>query len=114
MRILVPRQSGETGGIGGNLLVPDEGPVQTRSAATRHQIGDRVVDRIVFAAIVGPMIALEINRLRSLMQNDAALRILRRLRGGVVIGLLMGGNAAKILLDDGHGLGGFDVTNNSD
>src|SRR6202044_763591 len=77
MGVLVAGQSTKTRRIGSNFLVAYQCSIETRSASVRHQVGDCVVDGVIAAAVVGPVIALEIEWLRHVLQNDPPLGILR-------------------------------------
>ncbi len=79
VRVLVAGQTGETGGRRGDFLVAYQRAIQPRSAAFGHEVGNRVVDCVIGVAVVGPVIALEIEGLRLFMKHDPALGILRRL-----------------------------------
>ena len=85
VRVFVSRQPGKACGVGSDFLIAHQRPVQARSAPVRHQVGDRVIHRIIRAAVVGPVVALKIDRLRHVVQHHAALRILRWLGGGALV-----------------------------
>ncbi len=59
------------------------------------------------------MIALEVIGLRLVGQLDDALGVLRRFDRSLVDRLGSGGNASEILLEDGNGFCGIDVTDNT-
>ncbi len=75
---------------------------------------DGVVDRIVRVAVVGAMVALDVEGLRGLSDRDEFFSDLRGLDRGHGFGLGAGGNRRKIFLEDGHGVGGFEVADDGD
>ena len=105
-RVLVAGEGAETLGLGGDLLLLDQAAIEARDAAVRHDVADGVVDRIVGIAIVGPMIALNIEGLRLVANDDGLLSKLLRLDGGHLFRLGAAGNAAEVFFQHGHrGLG---------
>ena len=85
MGILNGGPTSEAGRGRGDLFVADEGAVEARSAAFGQQVGDGVEDCVVFTAIVGPVVALDVKRLGSVDQDDPPLGVLGRLGGGDLI-----------------------------
>ena len=78
------------------------------------KIGDSVEDGVVLAAIVRTMVALDVNRLRTIFEHNFAFGILRRLEGRSFVGLRTRGQTAEVFLEDGHGLGGRHSTGDRD
>ncbi len=62
--ILVAGIRAEALGYGGNLLVADQAAIEARDAAVGEDVADGVVDRIVGIAVVGAVIALDVDGLR--------------------------------------------------
>ena len=79
-RILGSGQPGKTSGEGSDLLVAHHGAVETGSAARGDQIGNHIVDGIVRIFIAGPVVSLDIDRLRLVVHGDHAFRDLLRFR----------------------------------
>ncbi len=77
--IFLARESAEARGFGGDFLVAHQAAIENRGAAVRHDVADRVIHRIVLIQIIGPMIALDVERLRRFFQRDRLFRLLRRL-----------------------------------
>ena len=111
VRVLVAGKPAEPARRRRNLLIAHQRPVKARSAAIGHDIGDGVVNRIVFTHVVGAMIALKINRLRGIAKNNFAHRVLRRLGGCQVERFWLAGQASEIFLNNRHSLGRFNVAN---
>src|ERR1035437_8269668 len=79
--VLYSRKAGESGREGGYLFVALHRAEQARGAAIRQNVADRVIHRVVRRQITWPVVALQIERLRRIVQCDLAHRILRRLVG---------------------------------
>src|SRR5579864_435950 len=100
MRILNARISTKALREGSDPLVPHQRAVQSRGAAFREKVGNGIENSVVRAAVVGPVVALDVNRLRHVLQHDAALGVLRRLRSGGLVGIRTGGQPSEIFLKD--------------
>src|SRR5947207_11064840 len=74
--ILYSRKSRAPLSLRGNLFVPHQRAVEPRGTPFRKQVRQCVVNGIILVAIIGRMIALEIDGLRVLVQNDTAHGIL--------------------------------------
>src|SRR5208337_2883388 len=94
VRILGARQSAEPGRERSNLFIAHERAVETRGTALRHEIGDGVVHRVVLSPVVGPVVALEIERLRFFPEYNLAFGVLWRLGSSGLVGLMARGQTA--------------------
>src|SRR5437870_13384754 len=70
VRVLVAGKTAEASRRCRDLFITYQRPVEARGAAVGHDIGDGVVNRVIFAHIVGAMIALEINGLRGIRSEE--------------------------------------------
>src|SRR5207245_11092667 len=81
--------------------------VEPRGAPVRHEIGNCVIHSIIFAEIIGSMVALKIQRLSDLAQHHAPFRILWWLSGSSLVRFFVRRNAAKVFFYNRYCLGGF-------
>src|SRR3984885_809350 len=112
-RKFVSRKAAEALGLGSDALIAHEGAIEPRGAAVRKDVSDGVVDRVVGVSIVGAMIALDVERLRSFADGDEFFGNLRRLNRGHWLRLGAGGGLREVTCEDGHRLSGLHVTDNS-
>src|SRR6202041_2355323 len=112
-RKFVSRKAAEALGLGSDALIAHEGAIEPRGAAVRKDVSDGVVDRVVGVSIVGAMIALDVERLCSFANGNEFFGDLRRLNGGHRLGLGASGDLREVAFEDGHRLGRFYVSDNS-
>ncbi len=112
--ILVAGESAEAFGGGGDLLVADERAVEAGGAAVGEDVGDGVVDGVIGIAVVGAMVALDVEGLGGFADDDGFFGELARLDGRHGLRLGAGGDLREVTLEDGHGLAGFDVADDRD
>src|SRR5207302_9355404 len=72
VRVLVARKTAQATRRCRDLFITYERPVEARGAAVGQDIGDGVVNPVIFAHIVGAMIAIEINGLRGIVKHNLA------------------------------------------
>ena len=90
-------------------MIADEALIKARGAAVGEDVGDGVVDGVVGVAVVGLVVALDVEGLRLVLDGNGLFGELRGLDGGMGLGLGAGGDLAEVALEDGHDGGGFDV-----
>ncbi len=78
------------------LLVADEGAVEAGGAAVGEDVGDGVVDGVVGVAVVGAVVALDVEGLGGFADDDGLFGDLRGLDGGHRLGLGAGGDGAEV------------------
>ena len=61
--VLVAGVGAEAFGVGGDLLVADEAAIEAGDAAVGHDVADGVVDGVVGVAVVGAVVALNVDGL---------------------------------------------------
>ncbi len=76
---LVAGEAAEALAFGCDLLIADKAAVETGGAAIGEDVGDGIVDGVVGIAVVGAMVALEVEGLGGLANDDGFFGELRRL-----------------------------------
>ena len=107
--ILHAREAAEAGGGRGDLLVAHERAVEARGAPAREQVLEHVVDGVVGIVEGRPVVALDVEGLRLVLDHDLALGVLRRLAGAQRRRLRDGRQAAEVPLHEREHLGRLHV-----
>src|SRR5580704_16185715 len=98
--VLISRKPVESGGKRRDLLVAYQGAIEARGATVGQDVGDGVVHSVIRRKIAGPVIALDVEGLRRILQRYLTHGILRGLGGRELDGFRRGGNLAEVAFDD--------------